>query len=330
MRHDKAQSATGTPKSIAGIDRRPKVLTRNPRPNENWFMRPGVYRFDPRHREISSRWRWGFVLLQRQQRRRHFGGFTLIELLVVIAIIAILAALLLPALGRAKEKAHMTTCLSNMRQIGVAVHSYMQDYGNRYPTVDIRTSWAGFQYGGVDPAPPARTNWALEWATNRFLNSYLETSKSYYCPSDRGETIPACAPKPPYRTLHDWVGTSYKYNFKPWYNAYAKQPIDPDFGCAGKRDGWIRDPSRYILFDEIPAEPYGADGGWYYFFWHEARGPSTVFGIGKVTDRFISPILFADGHSARHDFTQAIAGRPKYPYEATANWYFYEHPEGGR
>ncbi|MFA0757161.1 MAG: hypothetical protein YPKNTGVA_002694 [Candidatus Fervidibacter sp.] len=60
-------------------------------------------------------------------------GFTLIELLVVIAIIAILAAILFPVFSQARDKARQTTCLSNAKQVGLAVMQYQQDYNELYP-----------------------------------------------------------------------------------------------------------------------------------------------------------------------------------------------------
>src|ERR1700710_903646 len=64
---------------------------------------------------------------------RRRTGFTLIELLVVIAIIAILAAILFPVFASAREKARQTTCASNLKQIGLGVMQYQQDYDETFP-----------------------------------------------------------------------------------------------------------------------------------------------------------------------------------------------------
>jgi prepilin-type N-terminal cleavage/methylation domain-containing protein/prepilin-type processing-associated H-X9-DG protein len=73
------------------------------------------------------------VVMKSQDSRRGAAAFTLTELLVVIAIIAILAALLLPGLARGKQKAHQTQCLSNLKQLAVAIHIYVGDNHDTLP-----------------------------------------------------------------------------------------------------------------------------------------------------------------------------------------------------
>ncbi len=195
-------------------------------------------------------------------------GFSLLELLVVIAVIALLAAVLLPALGRAKSKARRTVCTNNLRQINFTVRMYADDSSEAFPAPKNNFP------------PDAFT------AYTKLMESYLgmkgalsERAKLFACPADTFSY-----------DFNDRDSQGLHLQSRFYYSSYAfnggnfpmgKPPVLLWPGIAGRKLSSIRGPVETVLVSEFAAlSPYS---------WHQPAGESHYNNASDM-------VSFVDGH----------------------------------
>lgn len=234
----------------------------------------------------------GPVALERRFRSQ--SAFTLIELLVVIAIIALLAAVLLPALTRAKTQAESARCKSNLHQMDVALLLYATDYNNRYP-------YSGYWIVG--------SNGYFSW--EQALGGYYPvdwTNRAYHCPGYKGPISDSWLGDPLFYVGsygYNWYGTAaWNWPFKPAEYRLGLGPayyVQAAYGATdfsmlpAIKDSEVKSPSDMLtLADSRLYRPDGMPGG-------------TIVGEDMLVSGRLSPVVYLWPYAARHGKNYNVA-----------------------
>lgn len=219
-------------------------------------------------------------------------GFTLIELLVVIAIIAILAAILFPVFGRARENARKSSCQSNLKQLGLGIQQYAQDYDETYP--------ASYVWTGAAWASPR-----LTWKA--MIEPYVKSTQVYSCPSNRQNQQSDGSPSPLTNAIfprsYAAVGESNSSAGQDFGNGSSGNGAAMPGDSAGVRLSRFTNTAQTIMVVDS-GHPTGNGTQSDTVLWGGCSGsdPINVFGhMGRPN------MLFADGHVKSMKLEQTVA-----------------------
>ena len=230
-----------------------------------------------------------------------FPAFTLIELLVVIAIIAILAAILFPVFARARENARRTSCTSNLKQIGLGLIQYSQDYDEKLP----------HDYFGPDTDSSGRGG-AYKWMDA--IYPYVKSEQIFVCPSDTIGSLPTNNSRYAYRPDGSTAGYQYLYGSYSANITYytppgtgprvATPPFSPPTGAATSLAQFAAPSTTVSITEVIPISSTD------YYTWQTAwtdptnnptitNAPTGGFKVlNRIAARHLDTtnILWCDGH----------------------------------
>ncbi len=263
---------------------------------------PRYYQCGPfLHRKIKlNLWRRFHVyhsgMVDYSKIRKDKAAFTLIELLVVIAIIAILAAMLLPALASAKQRAWTTSCTSNLHQIGLGMRMFADDNSELYPESGSKISW-----GTNDVAPPVGSG-QRGWMEQ--IISYTSNTNVYHCPGNVQLPVDNQSP------FNYFNGCRAVYVATKALGAVKNTAIL--FPSAYVLSGDTIDNAQYFLRDDCDKDDYSQDcvGG-------EPDVPTDEQVQWQAHTKGQN-ILFADGHVRWYKGYNAV--EMTFAYTTMTNW----------